>query len=132
MDPVISFLCFVFANLGLKVSITEFDITVLPSPWKNQGAEVSANFQYKEAMNPYPEKLPDTVSNALNQRYLEFFKLFLKHHKKIDKVTLWGVNDGNSWRNDWPVAGRTDYPLLFDRDNKPKSVVDSIIAIAKK
>lgn len=121
-----------FANLGLKVSITEFDITVLPSPWKNQGAEVSANFQYKEAMNPYPEKLPDTVSNALNQRYLEFFKLFLKHHKKIDKVTLWGVNDGNSWRNDWPVAGRTDYPLLFDRDNKPKSVVDSIIAIAKK
>lgn len=121
-----------FANLGLKVSITEFDITVLPSPWKNQGAEVSANFQYKEAMNPYPEKLPDTVSNALNQRYLEFFKLFLKHHKKIDKVTLWGVNDGNSWRNDWPVPGRTDYPLLFDRDNKPKSVVDSIIAIAKK
>lgn len=121
-----------FANLGLKVSITEFDITVLPSPWKNQGAEVSANFQYKEAMNPYPEKLPDTVSNALNQRYLDFFKLFLKHHKKIDKVTLWGVNDGNSWRNDWPVAGRTDYPLLFDRDNKPKSVVDSIIAIAKK
>ncbi len=121
-----------FANLGLKVSITEFDITVLPSPWKNQGAEVSANFQYKEAMNPYPEKLPDTVSNALNQRYLDFFKLFLKHHKKIDKVTLWGVNDGNSWRNDWPVPGRTDYPLLFDRDNKPKSVVDSIIAIAKK
>lgn len=121
-----------FSDLGLKVSVTEFDITVLPSPWDNQGAEVSANFEYKEDMNPYPEKLPDSVSTAFNNRCFDFFKLFLKHEDKIDKVTLWGVNDGNSWRNNWPIGGRTDYPLLFDRDNKPKSVVDSIIAIVKK
>ena len=121
-----------FSDLGLKVSVTEFDITVLPSPWDNQGAEVSANFEYKEDMNPYPDKLPDSVSTAFNKRCLDFFKLFLKHEDKIDKVTLWGVNDGNSWRNNWPVGGRTDYPLLFDRENKPKGVVDSIIKIANK
>ena len=121
-----------FSNLGLKVSVTEFDITVLPSPWDNQGAEVSANFEYEENMNPYPDKLPDSVNTAFNKRCLDYFKLFLKHYEKIDKVTMWGVNDGNSWRNNWPVNGRTDYPLLFDRNNKPKAVVDSIIKLALK
>ncbi|MAW93733.1 MULTISPECIES: endo-1,4-beta-xylanase [unclassified Leeuwenhoekiella] len=121
-----------FSDLGLKVAVTEFDITVLPSPWKNQGAEVSANFDYEDRMNPYPEKLPDSVNNAFNARCLDFFKLFLKHEDKLDKVTMWGVNDGNSWRNNWPVGGRTDYPLLFDRQNKPKGVVDSIVLLAKK
>ena len=121
-----------FSDLGLKVAITEFDITVLPSPWKNQGAEVSTNFDYEDRMNPYPEKLPDSVSAAFNSRCLDFFKLFLKYEDKIDKVTFWGVNDGNSWKNNWPVRGRTDYPLLFDRQNKPKGVVDSIMLLAQK
>ena len=42
--------------------------------------------------------------------------MFLKHHNLITRVTLWGVADQNSWRNDWPMRGRTDYPLLFDRN----------------
>lgn len=121
-----------FSDLGVKVSVTEFDITVLPSPWNNQGAEVSANFEYKKEMNPYADKLPDSVNTAFNARCLDFFKLFLKHEDKLDKITLWGVNDGNSWRNGWPIAGRTDYPLLFDRDNKPKEVVGAIIQAAKE
>ncbi len=121
-----------FSDLGLKVAVTEFDITVLPSPWKDQGAEVSANFEYEDRMNPYPEKLPDSVNTAFNARCLDFFKLFLKHQDKLEKVTMWGVNDGNSWRNNWPVSGRTDYPLLFDRQNKSKPVVDSIILLAQK
>jgi len=45
----------------------------------------------------------------------------------ISRVTLWGVNDAQSWRNNWPVRGRTDYPLLFDRDNRAKPVVSKII-----
>lgn len=118
-----------FSDLGVKVSITEFDITVLPSPWDNQGAEVSANFEYQEKMNPYAKGLPDSVSTVFNKRCLDYFKLFLKHEDKIDKVTMWGVNDGDSWRNNWPVRGRTDYPLIFDRNNNPKAVVDSIIRI---
>jgi endo-1,4-beta-xylanase len=118
-----------FSDLGVKVSITEFDITVLPSPWDNQGAEVSANFEYQEKMNPYSKGLPDSVSTVFNKRCLDYFKLFLKHEDKIDKVNMWGVNDGDSWLNNWPVRGRTDYPLIFDRNNNPKAVVDSIIRI---
>ena len=119
-----------FSTLGLKVAVTEFDITVLPSPWENQGAEISANFEYKEQMNPYPDKLPDSVNTAFNARYLDFFKLFLKHQDKLEKITMWGVNDGNSWRNNWPVGGRTDYPLLFDRKNRPKPIVNHLVDLA--
>jgi endo-1,4-beta-xylanase len=116
-----------YANLGVNVMITEFDITVLPEADKNIGAEVSASFEYQQAKNPYADGLPDSVSQAFDERYLSFFKLFIKHHDKLDRVTLWGVNDSQSWRNDWPIRGRTDYPLLFDRNNQPKSVVNQIV-----
>lgn len=120
-----------FSDLGVKVMITEMDITVLPSPWNNAGADVAANAGYQQKMNPYTDGLPDSVSMAFNERYLNFFKLFLKHQDKISRVTLWGVCDHHSWRNGWPIRGRTDYPLLFDRDNKPKEVVGSIIQAAR-
>ena len=54
------------------------------------------------------------------KRYKSLFKLFLKYSHAIERVTFWGVWDGNSWRNYLPVKGRTDYPLLFDRSFKPK------------
>jgi endo-1,4-beta-xylanase len=50
----------------------------------------------------------------------------------ISRVTLWGVNDAQSWKNNWPVRGRTDYPLLFDRKNQAKPVVQKIIEEAGK
>ncbi len=121
-----------FSGLGIKVMITELDLTVLPMPSGNIGAEVSANFEYDQKMNPYAKGLPDSVNQRFQQRYLDFFKLFLKHQDKISRVTLWGVSDKDSWRNGWPVRGRTDYPLLFDRENKPKAVVNAIIQAAQQ
>ncbi|GAB4415105.1 MAG: endo-1,4-beta-xylanase [Bacteroidia bacterium] len=118
-----------FAGLGVDVAISELDITVLPSP--HDGADVSVGAAYEQAMNPYPDGLPDSVSTALNDRYLRFFGLFLKHEDKISRVMLWGVNDGHSWRNGWPIRGRTDYPLLFDRNNRPKPAVAAIIGLAR-
>lgn len=116
-----------FAGTGAKVMITEMDITVLPAPGKNAGADVSLNFKYDNELNPYTNGLPDSVANALYNRYVNFFRLFLKHKDKISRVTLWGVSDRKSWRNDWPISGRTDYPLLFDRNLKPKPMVETII-----
>jgi len=116
-----------FAALGLKVMITEMDISALPSPNWNRGAEISTNIAYKDSLNPYTNGLPDSARIAFDNRYLDFFKLFLKHKDYVTRVTVWGVNDGNSWKNGFPVRGRTDYPLLFDRNNQPKSVVDKII-----
>jgi len=38
----------------------------------------------------------------------------------------------SSWLNNFPIRGRKDYPVLFDRNNQPKSVVDEMIKMAKK
>lgn len=116
-----------FAEAGVKVMVTELDLTVLPAPKQNIGAEVSASFEYKKDMNPYPNGLPEDVSKAWTERMNDFFRLFLKHQDIITRVTLWGVTDLDTWRNDWPMRGRTDYPLLFDRSYQPKPVVSLII-----
>ncbi|PRY06831.1 endo-1,4-beta-xylanase [Pontibacter ummariensis] len=120
-----------FSDLGLEVSITELDLSALPSPRRNVGADVATSFEYQQSLNPYTEGLPDSVTEAFNARYVDFFKLFLKHQDKISRVTLWGVHDGQSWKNNFPVRGRTDYPLLFDRENQPKSVVKALIHVAQ-
>jgi len=121
-----------FAALGVKVMITEMDITVLPMPDLRIGAEVAANFEYQKKLNPYTKGLPEEIEVALEKRYFDFFRLFLKHRNVISRVTVWGVNDRQSWKNNWPVRGRTDYPLLFDRNNQPKPVVQKIIEEAMK
>jgi endo-1,4-beta-xylanase len=121
-----------FAALGLKVQITEMDITLLPMPQMNHGADVATRFSYSSTINPYAQGLPDSVNLKFEQRYMDFFRLFLKHRDIIKRVTLWGVNDAQSWRNDWPVPARTDYPLLFDRSNHPKPVVERIMQEAQK
>lgn len=119
-----------FAALGVNVMITEMDISVLPMPVRNLGADISTNIAYREQLNPYTEGLPEAVNKQLEERYLEFFRLFLKHDY-VTRVTVWGVNDGNSWKNGFPVRGRTDYPLLFDRNNQPKSVVPKLIDLVR-
>ena len=120
-----------FGDLG-EVMITELDLSVLPSPWGDAGAEISKNFEYEDEMNPFPNDLPREVEQEFSQRYQEFMKLFLKHQNTISRVAFWGVNDGNSWKNNWPIKGRTDYPLLFDRQNNPKPVLKDIIRLPVK
>lgn len=121
-----------YASLGIKVAITELDINLLPSPWDLVGADVNQNFEGSEKMNPYPKSLPDSIQTKFTKRYQDIFKLFLKHQDKISRVTFWGVNDAQSWLNDWPIEGRTNYPLLFDRELKPKVAYDSILALKSK
>ena len=118
-----------YAELGLKVAITELDISVLQNPWDLQGADVDQNFEGSELMNPYPISLPDSIQTKLTQRYSDIFKLFLKHQDKISRVTFWGVTDGLSWLNDWPIKGRTNYPLLFDTEFKPKKAYYSVMEL---
>jgi len=120
----------IYSALGVKVMVTEMDISVLPTPEWNRGADIATKIEYKEKLNPYTQGLPDSARVALDQRYSDFFKLFLKYDDAFTRVTLWGVNDANSWKNGFPVWGRTDYPLLFDRKNQPKSVVQVLIDLA--
>lgn len=118
-----------YSALGVKVAITELDITVLKNPWEVQGADVNQSFEGSSEMNPYPESLPDSIQDQLAKRYESIFKLFLKHKDKISRVTFWGFNDGQSWLNDWPIKGRTNYPLLFDDKLQPKKAYFGLIEI---
>ena len=121
-----------FAGLGVKVMVTEMDISVLPHVRPDMGAEIGERHAYSKETNPYEEGLPAEKMEELGKRYVDFFSLYLKHHDKISCVTLWGVGDGDSWKNGWPIPGRTDYPLLFDRNYQPKPFVKDIIALTQK
>jgi len=120
-----------YAANGVKVNVTEMEISALPSPW-GTSANVSDKVEYEAKMNPYTAGLPENVKTEWENRYLDFFRLFLKHQDKIRRVTLWGTTDAQSWKNDFPVKGRTDYPLLFDRNNQAKPVVEKIIQLTKE
>ena len=120
-----------YSKLGLKVMFTELDLGVLPNPWDGDAADVNRKAEYSAKMNPYSNGLPDSMQAKLTKGYEDLFKLFVKHKDKISRVTFWGVNDGQSWLNGWPIAGRTNYPLLFDRNFKPKPAFDAVIALKK-
>ena len=115
------------SNADLKVHFSELDIDVLPNLWEIEGADLSDNFKSNKELNPYIKNLPDSISNLLSKRYEEIFKLFYKHKDKIERVTFWGLSDKYSWKNDWPAKGRTNYPLLFDRNLSPKKAYRSVV-----
>jgi endo-1,4-beta-xylanase len=119
-----------FAALGIEVMFTELDLGVLPNPWDNATADVSKTANGDATMNPYANGLPDSVEQIQAKAYADLFQLFLKYKNNVSRVTFWGVNDGQSWLNDWPIRGRTNYPLLFDRNFKPKPAFYSVIATA--
>ena len=119
-----------FGELGVDVAITELDVSVLPWPGeKNGGADIMDRHAFDTQMNPFAEGLSAEAEAALNQRYIDLFRIFLANSDKVTRVTFWGVNDSVSWRNNWPMRGRTDYPLLIDRDNNLKPVWKDIIAL---
>lgn len=120
-----------FSALGIKVMFTELDLGVLPNPWDGDAADVNLKAEYSAKMNPYVNGLPDSVQAKLTKGYEDLFKLFLKYKYNIGRITFWGVNDSQSWLNGWPIRGRTNYPLLFDREFKPKPAFYKVVELKK-
>jgi endo-1,4-beta-xylanase len=120
-----------FAALGIGVNITELDVDVLPRTTQQNTADVSATASGNAQSNPYTSGLPDDVQQKLATRYADLFDVFVQHRKVIGRVTFWGVTDGDSWLNNFPTRGRTNYPLLFDRQGKPKPAFDAVVRAAK-
>lgn len=124
-----------YAALGVKVMITELDVDVLPLTREGQiigQGMMHPQFQLEEFesyLDPYKQGLPADVEQALSDRYAALFRLFYKHREAIDRVTLWGVHDPMSWKNDYPVPGRTNYPLLWDRNKQPKPALKAVLAV---
>ncbi len=116
-----------FSELGVKVMFTELDVSVLPSPWNTPSADIGIRHEKNEEMNPYKDGLPESVSDELAKRYCDVFTIFNKYKDKISRITFWGLHDGISWKNNFPIPGRADYPLLFDRNMKPKKTYFSVV-----
>jgi endo-1,4-beta-xylanase len=116
-----------YGALGVKLMVTELDINLLPDPGRNRGADITRNIELRKELDPYAEGLPAEVAAAQAKRYREIFELLVKHADKIDRVTFWGVHDGHSWLNGWPVRGRTSYPLLFDRKYQSKAAFRAVV-----
>ncbi len=119
-----------YASVGMRISITELEVDVLPYDW-GRSAEISTNAAYKESLNPYKDGLPKEINDKLTKRYEEIFKILLKHRDVVDRVTFWGASDELSWKNNFPMRGRTNYPLLFDRQHKPKDAYFAVAGLKK-
>jgi endo-1,4-beta-xylanase len=125
-----------YAACGVKVMITELDVDVLPLSKEGQIAGWAANAdkqlqleEFEIFLDPYKQGLPDSVQKQLTNRYAELFSIFYKKKNKISRVTLWGVHDGASWKNGSPIPNRTNYPLLWDRQYKPKPALNAVMAV---
>src|SRR5215212_5629190 len=126
-----------FAATGVKVMITELDVDVLPIKKEGQviGQSMSEpqwqNEEFKKFLDPYATGLPEAVQRQLTARYEELFRIFWRKRDKLDRVTFWGAHDGLSWKNGYPVPGRTNYPLLFDRKRQPKPAYQTVLAVPR-
>ena len=106
-----------FSDLGLKIQITELDISVYPKE--------------HDARERKPEDANTTFSTEREQKQLAVYKmcfdLFRKYRNVISGVTFWNISDRHSWLDNFPVQNRKDYPLLFDNDLTPKKAYWEVV-----
>ena len=115
---------------GLVPLITELDMDVLPRDPDMWGADLSKKAKIRAATNVYPDGLPSAVEEKLARRYADVFTLFLKHD--VGRVTFWGVSDATTWLHDFPIPGRVNYPLLWDRGGREKPAFDAVAEVLRK
>jgi endo-1,4-beta-xylanase len=105
-----------FASLGLKVQITELDMTVYK--WK------------EKTLSDKPEEanmLPPAIEQQQADQYARVFKVFRDYKDVISGVTFWNLSDKHTWLDNTPVPGRKNYPLLFDINYQPKKAYWSVL-----
>ena len=117
--------------LKKESSVRELDVSVLPNAWKYRTASIEERYELAQDLNPYEKDIPKNVLIEQSERYRDIFRLFLKYDDVIERVTFWGVWDGNSWRDYKPMSGRTDYPLLFGRSFEKKLAYETVIKLVK-
>ena len=105
-----------FGSLGLKVQVTEMDVSVYP--W-----EKDHRFKRPDESDVY---MPEMQAKQAAQ-YAMFFKVFRDEAKYLTGVTFWNISDQYSWLDTYSVAGRKNYPLLFDQNFKPKPAYYEVV-----
>ncbi len=102
-----------YAALGLKVSVTELDLTIRGA----SGGQFGPTTKGQVA----PPSAEDLKAQA--DAYARLFAIFTKHKDRLDRVTFWGLSDGRSWR-------RGQHPLIFDAQNQRKPAYKAILETA--
>ncbi|HEY3394418.1 MAG TPA: endo-1,4-beta-xylanase [Lacipirellulaceae bacterium] len=115
-------------KLKIKVVVSELDIDVVKrSRWWADGGK------YRDELathDPYKNGLPKEIEQKQLEQYVELFKLFDENSDIIERVSFWNLHDGQSWLNYFPWR-RVNYPLLFDRNRRPKPVFDAVYALLR-
>ncbi len=92
-----------YADLGLKLHVTEMDISLFAH-------------DDKSGVDKPTEKMLEMQAKV----YGDAFALFRDYKGIIENVTLWGVADDVTWLSNFPVWNRKNWPLLFDDNHQPK------------
>ena len=105
-----------YKALGLKIQITELDVSIYP--WEKD----------RRAKRPGES---DAYTPELEQKqaaqYKMFFKVFRDYKDVLTGVTFWNISDKYTWLDTYPVAGRKNYPLLFDQQQQPKKAFYEVV-----
>jgi endo-1,4-beta-xylanase len=106
-----------FKELGLQVQITELDISVYPKEHtrrERKPEDADANYTAER----------EAKQTAM---YKMLFRVFRNYKNVLTSVTFWNISDRSSWLDNFPAPGRKDYPLLFDKDLKPKKAFAEVV-----
>jgi len=98
-----------YKSLGLELQVTELDVSVYTS-------------------NSSPEsKYTDNIAQQQTIAYGRYFLAFRTFREAITGITFWGLADDYTWLDNFPVAGRKNYPFLFNVNYEPKKAYFEVI-----
>ncbi|RZK39574.1 MAG: endo-1,4-beta-xylanase [Pedobacter sp.] len=110
-----------YSAIGLKIQFTEVDVSIYP--WEKN----------KREKKPGESDLfTDNLERQQVNQYAMVFKIFREYRDKITNVTFWNISDQYSWLDDYPVRGRKNYPLLFDKNLQPKRAYWEVVNFKSK
>jgi endo-1,4-beta-xylanase len=101
----------IYSKLGIKIQVTELDVSVYPSDHKNPDDDLFTAEREQKQLD----------------QYKMIFRVLRDYRNVINGVTFWNVSDRSSWLDNFPVRGRKNYPLLFDQNLQPKKVYWEVV-----
>ncbi len=98
-----------YKSAGVEIQVTELDVSAYTADSDPQTAFTT------------------TIAQNQAAAYGRFFNVFRTYKGTITGITFWGVADNYSWLDNFPVAGRKNYPFLFDALYNPKQAYFTVI-----
>src|SRR5688572_13905631 len=106
-----------YASLGLKVIISELDVTIRGASGGQLGP---GGFGGRgRGRRPITPPSPQDLE-AQAEAYARLFSIFARHKDSVERVTFWGLSDRRTWR-----FGQ--HPLIFDTNNQRKPAYVAIV-----